>query len=444
MQTSHWSARVPFYYGWVVVAIAFVTMAVGVNARTAFSLLYPAILDEYGWDSGATAGIFAFGFLASMLVTPFIGLLVERYGPNRVIPVGALVVASGLALTPFVSSLWGLYCTLGAMVVGGSVAVSYIGHSAFLPNWFVRRRGLVIGIAFSGVGVGGIVLFPLLQSYIGSVGWREACVGLAILIIIAIVPINLFAQRRRPEDIGLNPDGVSTANLAASAEASNSIIVDTKWAETDWTYKRVVREPRFWALALAFFFSLFNHYAVQVHQTRYFIELGFGVERSAWALGLMVFLGIPGQIIAGHLSDRIGREWSWALAMSGYLICFLTFLAMREQPSLTLMYTAVAAVGLLGAGTAPLFGTIGAELFGGPSFGRVFGLLGAACSVGAATGAWLTGYLYDHTGNYDSAFIIGSIFTVLSALCVAIAAPGRVRPVPGRQAKPRPASVNSD
>ena len=427
-----WQQRLPFYYGWVVAGVAFVTMAIGVNARTAFSLLYPAILDEFGWDRGATAGIFAFGFIASMFITPFVGILMERFGPNRIIPIGALTVALGLGVTPWISSLWQLYISLGVLTVGGSVFVSYIGHTTFLPNWFVRRRGLVVGLTFSGVGVGGVVLFPLLQDFIGSVGWREACLGLSFLIVATIVPLNWFAQKRRPEDLGLYADGEVEPVQANPSTVRPGLVVDPKWAAIEWTYPKILTTPRFWALMFAFFFSLFNHYAVQVHQTKYFIELGYGVERSAWALALVVLLGIPGQIFAGFLSDRIGREWAWALAMTGYIVCFILFITMGHSPSLTLMYASVAAVGLIGAGTAPLFGTIGADLFGGPQYGRVFGLLGVACSIGAAAGAWVTGELYDVTGSYELGFTLCIGFAAASAVCVAIAGPGRVRPVPGR------------
>ncbi|MEM7407343.1 MAG: MFS transporter [Pseudomonadota bacterium] len=428
-----WPRRLPFYYGWVVVAVAFVTMGIGVNARTSFSLLYPAILDEFGWDRGVTAGIFAFGFVASMLVTPFIGMAIERFGPRVVIPVGAVAVACGFALTPAVTSIEGLYVTLGALVVGGSVAVSYIGHSAFLPNWFAARRGLMTALAFSGVGVGGFVLFPLVQDWIAAFGWREACYGLALLLVVIVVPLNAVAQRLRPEALGLEVDGGNRMPADATGRPPPSPVVDPAWAAIDWTYRRILREPRFWALSLAFFFSLFNHYAVQVHQTKFFIELGYGVERSAWALGMTVLLGIPGQLMMGWLSDRIGREWGWAIAMSGYFVCFILFLLMLETPTTWLLYASIATVGLVGMGTAPLFGTIGAELFGGPGFGRVFGLLGVACSVGAATGAWGLGQIHDAADSYAPGFVLGMVFTVCSALCVAYAGPGRVRPVAGRQ-----------
>ena len=310
MAPSHsWRTRLPFFYGWIVVAVAFITMGIGVNARTSFSLLYPAILDEYGWDRGATAGIFAFGFLASMAITPFVGVWMERYGPQRVIPAGALTVAAGLALAPFVESLWGFYLTLGVLTVGGSVVVSYIGHASFLPNWFVARRGLVLGVTFSGVGVGGVILFPLLQSFIAAVGWREACLGLAVLITVTIVPLNIFAQRRRPEDLGLNADGLDAR--ADAVGPGSELVIDKAFAAVEWRYSRIAREPRFWALVLAFIFSLFNHYAVQVHQTKFFIDAGFSVSESAFALGLVVLFGIPGQITIDFISDRIGRERGW-------------------------------------------------------------------------------------------------------------------------------------
>ena len=93
--------RLPFYYGWVVVGVAFVTMAIGVNTRTAFSLLFPPILAEFGWARGATAGVFSIGFISSALYAPFIGAGMDRFGPRRVIPFGAIVVSVGLVLTTF-------------------------------------------------------------------------------------------------------------------------------------------------------------------------------------------------------------------------------------------------------------------------------------------------------------------------------------------------------
>src|SRR5246127_3024974 len=235
--------RPPFFYGWLLVAVAFVTMAVGVNARTAFSLLFPAILAEFGWDRGVTAGAFSFGFLVSALVTPFIGRLMDLRGPRIVVELGVLAMGAGLILAGFVSQPWQLYLTLGALTGGGVNCLAYTGQSLYLVNWFVRRRGLALSVAFSGVGVGSIILLPWLQTLIGRAGWRAACWALAILVLALLAPLNLLA-RRRPEDIGLEPDGDPSSRAATSGQAAN--VVDAAWAAVDWTLGRAVRTARFW------------------------------------------------------------------------------------------------------------------------------------------------------------------------------------------------------
>src|SRR5262249_30643427 len=164
--------RLPIFYGWLVVAVVFVTMGIGVNARTAFSLLFPSILEEFRWDRGVAAGAFSFGFAVSAILSPLLGGMMDRVGPRAVMELGVGLMASGLLLAPLVTEPWHLYLTLGVLVGGGSVCLGYSGQSLFLPNWFVRRRGLAIGIAFAGVGVGSIALLPLVQSVIEGFGWR--------------------------------------------------------------------------------------------------------------------------------------------------------------------------------------------------------------------------------------------------------------------------------
>ena len=144
--------RLPFFYGWLLVGIAFVTMAVGVNARTAFSLLFPPILDEFGWDRGVTAGIFSFGFLVSAVVTPCVGRMMDRRGPVLVVELGVVAMAAGLLLAALAREKWQLYLTLGALVGSGINCLAYTGQSLYLTRWFVQRRGLALSIAFSGVG----------------------------------------------------------------------------------------------------------------------------------------------------------------------------------------------------------------------------------------------------------------------------------------------------
>ncbi len=435
------AAALPFFYGWVIVATAFVTMAIGVNARTAFSLLFPPILDEFGWARGVTAAAFAVGFLVATLYAPFMGILMDRVGPRVVLPLGILLMSAGLILATGVREPWHLHLTLGVLVAGGSMAVSYIGHSLFLPNWFVRRRGLAIGVAFSGVGVGSIMLFPWLQAIISRAGWRSACAAMAALLLVVLLPLNLLVPRQRPEELGLLPDGDPTPPGTAPGPGQADNVVDPAWAAVEWTLGRAVGTARFWWVGLAFLAGMFAWYAVQVHQTKYLLEIGFSPTLAAYALGLVGLTGIVGQVALGHLSDRIGREWAWTLAGLGYVICYAALLLLREHPTRPLVYLMVASQGVLGYGLASVYGAIPAELFQGRHFGTIFGTLNLAASAGAGLGPWLTGLLHDATGSYAPAFWIALGCSLVSIAAIWLAAPRKVRAVAGRIPRLRQRSV---
>ena len=416
--------RLPFFYGWLLVAIGFITMALGVNARTAFSLLFPAILDEFGWDRGVAAGAFSFGFLVSAVVTPFVGRLMDLRGPRVVVELGVLTMSAGLILASIVREPWQLYLTLGALVGGGVNCLAYTGQSLYLTNWFVRRRGLALSIAFSGVGVGSIAIAWL----IGSAGWRTACVAFGILLIVLLGPVNLLL-RGWPEDMGLRPDGL-ISNDVSSDQVEN--VVDRAWAAVNWTLGRAVRTQRFWWLAVGYFGALFSWYAVQVHQTKYLIEVGFGPGEAAWALGLVSLVAVPGQVVLGHLSDRIGREWVWMIGNLGFVICYLCLVGLRSAPTLLLLNLMVVAQGTFGYSLTSVMGPIPAEIFEGPHFGSIFGTLMVAAILGGAAGPWIAGIVYDATGTYSAAWWMAIGFSLLSIFAIWLAAPGKVRAVAGR------------
>jgi MFS family permease len=423
--------RLPFFYGWVVVASAFVTMGIGINARTAFSLLFPPILDEFGWERGLTAGAFAVGFIVSMPFSPWLGWLMDRRGARAVILLGVAMMGSGLSLAPFITRPWHLYLTLGFLVSGGSFCLGYTGHALFLPNWFARKRGLAMGIAFSGVGIGSIVLLPWAQHLISTRGWRTACAGLAVVMFVALIPINALFPRRRPEEMGLRPDG-DPRPPAGAAVARPANVVDAAWAATDWTLARAARTARFWWVFVGFFTGLFSWYAIQVHQTRYLIDIGFRPEPAAYALGLVALAGVVGQIALGYLSDRLGRELVWTLGCAGFVACFLFLLAMRASPTSTLLWAMVLSQGVLGYGMASVFAAIPAEIFQGRHYGKIFGTLSLATGLGSGAGPWVAGWLHDRTGDYVLAFEVGIAASIISAVAIWLAAPRKVRLVAGQ------------
>jgi MFS family permease len=421
--------RLPFYYGWMIVAVVFVTMAIGVNARTAFSLLFPPIIGEFGWDRGVTAGAFSFGFVVSGFMSPLIGRLMDQYGPRAVMQLGVVLMGGGMLLAPLTTQPWHLYLTIGVLVGAGSVCLGYSGQSLFLPNWFVRRRGLAIGIAFAGVGIGSVTLLPWVQLMIEQTGWRTSCTAMGILVIVVLAPINLLLHKR-PEDIGLLPDGDPAPTAASAKPVSN--IVDRVWANTDWTLRLAMRTARFWWIAIGYFCGLYIWYAVQVHQTKFLLDIGFSSSVGVWALGVVSLLGIPGQIWLGHLSDRIGREWVWAISCLGFAICFAALVALKYEPSLWLVYLMVFTQGALGYGLTSVMGPVVLEIFQGKHYGSIFGSIMLAALAGGAAGPWATGVLHDFTGSYTIAFAVGIAVSLLSAIAIWQASPGKVRAVAGK------------
>ncbi|HUS95549.1 MAG TPA: MFS transporter [Hyphomicrobiaceae bacterium] len=406
-------------------------MAISVSSRTAFSLLLPPLIGEFGWDRGVVAGAFSFGFLVSAGISPLVGRVMDRYGPRVVIQTGILLVGAGLLLAPAISQPWHLYCTLGLLVGVGANLMSFTAQSLFLPLWFVRRRGLAISIAFSGVGAGAIVLLPWMQSIIALDGWRAACWAMGGVVLLVLGPLNLLV-RRRPEDIGLNPDGAASLPRHAAPRAVMRI-VDPAWASIEWTLGRAIRTGRFWFIAAGYFFALFAWYAVQVHQTKYLTEIGFGPLVAAWALGIVSVVAIPGQIGLGALSDRVGREWIWTAGCAGFAICFGALIALEHTQSYVLLYIMIFAQGFLGYALTSVMGAIVAEIFEGPHYGIIFGTITVALMAGGAVGPWVTGVIHDVTGSYRLAFQLGIGSCVLSAVAIWIAGPGRVRAVAGRR-----------
>jgi hypothetical protein len=195
-------------------------------------------------------------------------------------------------------------------------------------------------------------------------------------------PLNLLV-RKKPEDIGLLPDGASRLSSGAKQQTSN--IVDPAWAAIEWTLARAVRTSRFWWIVVGYFCALVAWYAVQVHQTKYLTDrlhaahgglVSRGGERSrrSW----------PDRPRA--LSDRVGREWVWTAGCAGFAICYAALIGLEYSPAPALLYLMVISQGFLGYALTSVMGPIVAEIFEGPHYGSIFGTITVALIGGGAMG----------------------------------------------------------
>lgn len=419
------SPKSRFFYGWVVVGICFLTLAVGGSSNGSFSVFYVAILKEFDWSRADTAGAFSLSMLIFAACSPLVGWLFDRFGARRVMPFGVIVLSAGLFVSSLVSSLWQLYLFYGVLVAVGVTHIGFIPNVIIISNWFFRHRALALGIANAGRGVGALLLIPLIQYAIQTVGWRNAYLLLGSLVFIVLFPFLTIFLRGRPEDKGLRRLG--------DPEDASSNGEETRPAPRGPSLRDAMRSHRFWTLAVVGIINGLGFSGLLVHVVAYIGDVGYPTMFAAAIFGLTAVFRSGGGIVGGHTSDRIGRESAFTLFS---LLTFSGTVALIfARPEAPWIIYAFAILHGLGSGaTGTISSSLKADLFQGRSFGLIFGLNQVATGIGAALGPWLMGFIYDRMGTYGPALHAMLLIYVLTVVGIWIVAPRKVRPI-GRRAK---------
>lgn len=408
------------YYPWVVLGVAFLTVATAFGTRSAFAVFLVAVIEEFQWSRGLASGVLMLGSVIWTLAAPVIGYLLDRYGPRGVLAAGAIIMGLGFVVSGLTQTVLQFYVGMGLLVGLGFAALPMTSHATFISNWFVRRRGMAMGITASGIGVGILIVIPLTQFLISSFGWRQAYLCLAALLIFFIAPLNLLFQRRRPEDMGLLPDfGSASAALAPGI---------TKTVERQGpTVKQALRTLPFWAFAMGVFTGAIPLHMTLIHQVAAVTDAGFSKEAAAFTLGLIGLFTSPGMIFMGTLSDRIGREWAYTIGSASMIIGIVFLMVARHPGQIWLLYAFAPFFAFGFASRQSLYPAIAADLFHGKNFGAVIGVIALFIGAGAGIGPWLGGYIYDLSGSYHSAFWLAMLLAVLSVCFIWTAAPAKHR-----------------
>ncbi len=430
-----WRARLPFYYGWLIVAAAFVSLGLTYTVWYSFSVFYVALLEEFGWSRAASAGVFSLFVIVVGLAGAAAGALVDRLGPGRIISVAVIILAAGLVACSRITSLWQFYLFFGVITAVGLSATGWVSCVTMINRWFSARLGAALGIASSGIGVGILVMVPFSQWLINQMGWRSAYIAVAGIVLVGVLPIALLLMQGRPEDLGLLKDGRRPGTESpprTGAPAKKSRVVDEKWARTPWTVGRALRTRRYWMLFATMALANIATQMIFVHQVAFLVDGGYDKLLAASIVGLVGLFSVGAKIGWGWISDRLGREITWSLGLTSTLVAIALLSLTRFVPSLALTYL-FAIVFALGYGaTAPLTPAVSADLFAGSRFGSIYGSLTIANGLGSATGAWFAGYIFDVTGSYLIAFGTGAACGLLSIVAMWMIAPRLVRRVPGR------------
>lgn len=431
-----WPSRCPFFYGWVVVAVSFVCLLVGYAVWLSFSIFYVAILEEFGWSRAATAATFSVFTIVYGFSSMASGGLVDRFGPRRVMPLAALIVGGGLLLTSRLTTTWEFYLFFGVLVAIGLSGFGMVPVLTLINAWFVRKRGVAVGLATAGIGTGALLLVPLLQTIIMSQGWRTAYVVLAIGIVAVVPVLAAIFQRHRPQELGLLPDGELRDSRPNGTRAErireNVLIVDKEWASRDWSLPMALRTGRFKAILLGRYLELVVINVLLTHQVAYLVDSGFDRLLAASVVGAVGIVGSASQILWGFVSDRIGREVSFILSFSAGTAGVAIMLFIGPGAPAWALYAYALAFGLCYGAGAVLMPVSTADIFQGRGFGSILGALYVGGGLGAATGAFLGGYLFDLVGSYSWAFALAIPAIWVSCLLYWLAAPRKVRLVAGK------------
>ena len=412
-----------FYYGWTIVAVAFLSLGTWLAMRTTFALFLMALLDEFHWSRAAVAGVQSVSFVVYTCSAPLVGILIDKFGPRRVIPPGIIVLCAGLALSAHVHSLGQLYLFYGVIAAFGVTFISISPYSAVLSHWFQKKRGLASGIAVSGMGFGTFAFAPLTQYVIGAAGWRTAFTVLAGCVFVLLFPLTVALMRRNPQEMGLKVDG--TDGFAGKKRSVE--IVDRAWAETGWTLASAAKERRFWSLLIFAFLVVLPVYLVIIHGPKLLADSGFSRMDVAFMVAIMGVTTSISQIFWGWLSDRIGRELTFTLGVTLLAASLILLLLVETGHGRAPAYFFMA---LFGAGwgvNAPMFMATAADLFQGKSFGFIYGVVEATIGAGCALGPWLGGVIFDATGSYRIALLVGVAACAASCPFAWASAPRKVR-----------------
>jgi MFS family permease len=399
-----------FFYGWVIVATCFIA-ATSYGLFYTFGVFFKSLQTEFGWGRALTGSVHSVHLVIYALSTYFFGRLTDRIGPRRALSLGAFFIGIGLVLCSQINSIWHLYFFYVIASLGSGVTVSL--PNATVQKWFVKKRGLALGLVTAGVGAGTLLLAPLTQYLITSLGWRTSYIILGVCYW-AILTLAAMAMVDQPGKKGLKPYGWQDR---VGVEQKSDVEFH------DWPTKAAMKTKIFLLIILIYFFTNLPIHMVMIHIVPYLTDLGISRSFAAGTLGLIGGISISGRIGMGILSEKIG--WKWGLFLCCLICSLMLFWLIRVRaPWMLLVFTLIYGF-FYGGKITNIPGLIG-SFFGTRSLGEIIGIIHAISLTGGMIGPVLGGYIFDRSGSYRLAFLIAALAFLTSSILTLFAHPPKV------------------
>jgi MFS family permease len=385
------------HYGWVMVLGAIGILIVQALTFYSFGIFIRPITEQYHWERGAFSVAMSLLLVVSGPLSMIAGRLSDRYGPRRLLTFSGLLAGVGFLLMSRISHLWQVYVVFGGVIAAGNSA-SVVPLTSTIPRWFARRRGLALGLTWTGIGLGGVTGALLTQWLIDAFDWRWAYVALGIANFVIFVPLAQL-MKSDPSEMGLKPYGAKDG----TAEPEPATVAPSA------TFGGAVKSARFWMAGLSFFSLVFIGQVLGAHLAPHAIDIGIPGTVAASFVSLYAATSLIGRNTCGLITDRAGTRWALLI---GFVFITASTVWLLFAKSAWAFYVFSCLYGV-GYGTVvPLQTLMPGELFGLRSLGAISAAVMFIGAIGGAIGAPLAGAIFDATGRYQYAF----------CMCVGVAA----------------------
>jgi len=400
------------------VAICLIGVSTGPAAFTLASmgLFLDGFETEFGWNRAEASSALSIMMMVTAASMPIGGRLVDRFGIKKVLIPSVIIFALLLLSVPLIGKLWQLiaiYVLIGSLAVGSNS----IAYMRLLASWFDKKRGLAIGIAGSGTGLG-FAYVPIVTQYsVAEWGWRGGYTTLGLVILFVTLPLIAFVLKERPEDVGLLTDGAPMPPASANAVPAPEETGDTLW--------EAMRRKDFWFMALTFISVAFVLYGAIPHLVPMLEDRGIDTEMAAWIASMFGIATFGGRILIGWLIDRFEARFV------AFVFFFLSAIGMAllgaDLPIWSVLVATVLLGGSLGA-EVDMLAYLASRYFGLKCFSQIFATLFGLVMVSMGLGPITFGAVYEATGSYDSVILAGVPACLLAMVLVISLAPRPIRP----------------
>ncbi len=383
-------------FAWVRLAAGLALGTIGGVGMWSFAVALPAVQAEFGVSRGAASMPYAAIMLGFGFGGILMGRLSDRVGIFPPVLIGAVMLGIGYSAAGLSQSLFQFTLAQGLLIGLLGSATVFGPLMADISRWFVKRRGLAIGICASGNYLAGTVWPPVVQHFIETQGWRATHIGIGLFCMLAMLPLALLMRRSAPPPPATvySADGIAIPEIGAKAVSPGMMMV---------------------LLSIAGFACCMAMAMPQVHLVAYCGDLGYGPSRGAQMLSLMMAMGVVSRLVSGWICDRIG---GLATLLGGSVLQGLALLLYLPFDGLASLYVISAMFGLFQGGIVPSYTIIVREYFPAREAGYRIGFVLFATLVGMAVGGWSSGKIYDLTNSYQAAFVHGIIWNLVNGTIV--------------------------